>query len=218
VVHCPVALTDQTDAEKWRSEVRKELAAAEDSVVIIQVSRLEEGKGHILHLQALSLLRTNSQWVLWFAGGSQKAEEEAYLCRLREIAAELGISNRVRFLGQPSDVPQLLAAADIFCQANQGLEAFGIAFVEALWAGLPVVGTAMGGPLEIIDSSCGVVVEPDNPALLAQALKSLMESLELRRRLGQNGAARAKQLSDPAGQMQRLERLIRQALEGENRP
>ena len=66
----------------------------------------------------------------------------------------------MRWLGQRRDVPELLAAADIYCQPNVGAEPFGIVFVEALYTGLPVVTTALGGALEIIDASCGVLVPP----------------------------------------------------------
>ena len=49
---------------------------------------------------------------------------------------------------------RLLAAADVFCQPNSGPEPFGIVFVEALYAGLPVIATAIGGAQEIVDAAC----------------------------------------------------------------
>ena len=103
-----------------------------------------------------------SGWVCWTAGGAQRPAEAAYLAELRQTAARLGIAERVRFLGQRTDVPHLLAAADVHCQPNTGPEPFGLAFVEALAAGRPVVTTALGGALEIVDETCGVhFVEPD---------------------------------------------------------
>ena len=72
-------------------------------------------------------------------GGAQRSHEAVYLAELRQAADRAGIGDRVRFLGQRTDVPDLLAAADVFCQPNTGPEPFGIAFVEALYAGLPVV-------------------------------------------------------------------------------
>ena len=56
----------------------------------------------------------------------------------------MGIADRVRFLGERFDVPRLLAAADVHCQPNSGPEPFGIAFIEALYASLPVVSTRIG--------------------------------------------------------------------------
>jgi glycosyltransferase involved in cell wall biosynthesis len=123
---------------------------------------------------------------------------------LQATAHELGIAGRVRFLGQRSDVPKLMAAADIFCQPNQGPEPFGIVFIEALWAGRPVITSALGGALEIVDESCGFKVQPDDSESLARPLESLIESVELRQRLGGAGAARARHLCDPATQIKKL--------------
>ena len=85
--------------------------------------------------------------------------------------------------------PQLLAGADMFCQPKQGPEPFGIVFMEALWAGCPVVTTAMGGALEILDESCGILAEPDSPDSLAAALDRLIQSPELARPVGAGGAS-----------------------------
>jgi glycosyltransferase involved in cell wall biosynthesis len=141
-------------------------------------------------------------------GGPQRAKEEDYFRRLQETARELGIADRVRFLGQRSDVPELLAAADIFCQPNQGPEPFGLVFIEALHAGRPIVTTALGGPVEIVDESCGLLAEPDNPAALSAALRRLIQAPELRERLGRSGPRRASKLCDPATQLKELHRLL----------
>jgi glycosyltransferase involved in cell wall biosynthesis len=129
------------------------------------------------------------------------------------LAGRLGVADRVRFAGQREDVPRLLAAADIFCQPNTRPEPFGIAFVEALLAGLPVVTTDLGGAREIVDDSCGVRVPAGDARALAQALRRLMEEPRLRERLGRAGPARARQLCDPARQLgllrETFERLAR---------
>ena len=81
----------------------------------------------------------------------------AYERELRAAAERLGIAARIKFLGQRDDVPSLMRAADVQCQPNAGPEPFGLVFVEALAAGLPVVTTRMGGPLEIVNASCGML-------------------------------------------------------------
>ena len=217
VSYLPVALIEAPESGEWRTAVRSELQADERTAVIIQVGRMEEGKGHLLHLQALSLLRTAEPWICWIAGGGQNPAEERYVQRLRDTARQLGIIDRVRFLGERSDVPRLLAAADIFCQPNQHPEGFGITFIEALWAGRPVVTTAMGGAMEIVDSSCGVLVEPGNPAELASSLQRLIEFRELRGRLGSAGRTRALELCSPAKQINGLNELVRSAAAGRGR-
>ncbi len=214
IMYYPVALTPAPDAPAWRAAVRQELGVGPETAVIIQVSRFEAWKGHLLHLNGLSRLKSRN-WVCWMVGGPQNPADQRQYDEVVAEAKRLGLSDRVRFLGQRSDVPRLLAAADIFCQPNQGPEPFGIVFVEALWAGRPVVTTAMGGALEIVNESCGVLAEPNNPDSLAAALDGLIESSERRSRLGQAGPARALQLCDPAAQMHTLEELVRGLMRGE---
>jgi glycosyltransferase involved in cell wall biosynthesis len=135
-----------------------------------------------------------------------------YFNQLHQDVARLQIADRVRFTGQRRDVAQLLEAADIYCQPNIEPESFGITFIEALHAELPVVTTAIGGALEIVDGSCGILVEPDDPAALAAALGRLIEDRELRARLGAAGPARAAALCEPRAQMQALARALTKLL------
>ena len=112
---------------------------------------------------------------------------------------------------------QLLGAADIHCQPNTGPEPFGIAFVEALYAGLPVVTTALGGAIEIINPSCGRLLPPDDIQALVQALGQLIQDGGLRHTLGAAGRARARLLCDPETQMGCLKDLLEQVVPTELR-
>jgi glycosyltransferase involved in cell wall biosynthesis len=197
-----------------RAAMRAELGVAAQAVVVIQVSRMEQWKGHRLHLKALARLAGMPQWTCWMVGGAQRPHEARYLESLRAEAAALGIGRRVNFLGQRGDVARLLNAADIHCQPNLGPEPFGITFIEALYAGLPVVTTSIGGALEIVDGSCGVLVAPNDPAALAGALGRLIEDRELRARLGTAGPARAAALCEPQAQMRALTRALNRLLPG----
>lgn len=208
VIYLPVSTPEWVDRLEVRRQVRAELQASEQAVVIVQTSRLERWKGHVLLLQALGRLRDLPGWVCWIAGGTQRPGEISYLDELKVTAAASGIAERVRFLGQRSDVPRLLAAADIHCQPNIGPEPFGIAFVEALLARLPVVTTAMGGAMEIIDDTCGVLVPPGAVPLLSASLRRLVEDASLRTALGGAGPARARALCDPAQQISQLESIL----------
>jgi glycosyltransferase involved in cell wall biosynthesis len=171
--------------------------AAHHVPVIVQVSRMEAWKGHSLHLDALALLPKELAWECRFIGGAQSAKEEVYS---RELLARAG-SDRIQFMGQRTDIAGQLAGADIFCQPNTGPEPFGLVFVEALAAGLPVVTTRLGAAPEIIDESCGILTAPGDPQALASALARLLPDGALRRRLGAAGPARARELCDPARQL-----------------
>jgi len=208
VIYCPVAAPECHEPRARREAARAELGTAPEAVVVIQVSRMEQWKGHRLHLNALARLNGVPGWTCWMVGGAQRPREARYLDGLRAEAAALGIGSRVSFLGQRGDVARLLAAGDIHCQPNTGPEPFGITFIEALYAGLPVVTTSIGGALEIVDGSCGMLVEPNDPVALAGALCRLIENREVRARLGAAGPARAMALCDPRAQMAALTRAL----------
>jgi glycosyltransferase involved in cell wall biosynthesis len=204
VVYLPVPPPEVVNRDQVRKQLRETLQTPANAVVIIQSCRLEAWKGHHLLVQALSHLRDVPNWVCWISGGAQRPHEQAYLAQLHQATKDAGLADRVRFLGQRKDVPHLLAAADIHCQPNTRPEPFGIAFVEALYAGLPVVTTALGGPLEIVEDDCGILVPPGSATALAEALRRLIEDEASRASLATAGPARARALCDPATQMGRL--------------
>jgi glycosyltransferase involved in cell wall biosynthesis len=202
VIHPPVPRPDAAPGD--RDAARARLQTPADDVVILQASRMEPWKGHRLLIEGLGRLRGADGWTCWIAGGAQRPHEEAHLAEMYALAQQLGVAPRIRFLGQRGDVPALMASADVLCQPNLGPEPFGIAFVEAMHAGLPVVATAIGGALEIVDPTCGILVPPQDPAALADALRRLIDDPGLRARLGAAGPARAAALCDPHRQTERL--------------
>jgi glycosyltransferase involved in cell wall biosynthesis len=141
-------------------------------------------------------------------GGAQRPSEATWLASIRDAARSCGVDDRTRWLGQRDDVPQLLQAADIYCQPNLAAEPFGVVFVEALRAGLPVVTSALGGAPEIVDETCGVFTAPGDAHGVAAALRQLIDDSGARRRKSARGPARAAAVSDPATQIQRLERAL----------
>jgi glycosyltransferase involved in cell wall biosynthesis len=204
VLYPPTALAQS----RGSTDVRVETGTPADAVVIVQVSRLERWKGQEHLLMALGRLQTNVPWRCWIVGGSQRDHERAYLDSLKAMAHAQGIDHLVQFLGQRADVGDVLRSADVFCQPNIGPEPFGLVFIEALQAGLPIVTSAMGGGAEIVDGSCGALVPPDDLDALTTALRDLIEDPDRRQRLGAAGPARARDLSDPARRLADLEELL----------
>jgi len=178
-----------------RSDVRARLGTAADTVVIVMASRIEPLKGHRLLVDALTRVPA-SNWQVWIVGGAQRPEEIAYLSEVQRAVASAGLGERVRFLGERTDIPSLMAAADIYCQPNTGPEAFGLSFVEALAAGLPVVTTRLGAAPEVVDRACGLLVQPGSPDELALALSTLVGDGAARQRLGDAGRRRAADFCD----------------------
>ena len=207
VVHAPVDLPPGQPTAAERASIRQHFATPDSAVVIVQASRLESWKGHESLIDALARV-AHRDWVWWQIGGPQRARETAYLESLRARVTRRRIADRVRFLGQREDVGRILAAADIHCQPNVEPEPFGVAFVEALAAGLPVVTTRIGGAAEIVDDTCGRLVAPGDSQALASVLSELIADSALRARLGSAGRIRAKTLCDPATQVRRFVRVL----------
>src|SRR5262249_5130975 len=189
-----------------RETVRRELDARPETTVILIASRFERWKGHVDLLDAAASLTGN--WTVWIAGAPQRPHEAEYERELRQLAAGPALSGRVRFLGERRDIARVFAGADVHCQPNTHPEPFGIAFVEALDAGLPVVTFDSGGAREIVTAACGLLLPPADRGALATALQRLVDDSSFRATLAHGGPARARALCDPASQVARLERAL----------
>lgn len=176
-----------------RSAVRDELGLASDELLLAAVGNLYPVKGHAVLLRALGELQrsptpANVRWRLAIAG---RGEEEE---RLRALAHEEGIAERVTLLGFRDDVPDILAAADLFVMPSLS-EGLPLALVEAMAAALPVVVSEVGGVPEVaVSGKEAILVPPGDPKLLAEGLSSLMRDADARAAMG--GAARARAVRD----------------------
>jgi len=194
VIYPPVLPNPPLHADE-RRRVRGAVGAGDRTTVIVLASRLERYKGH--HVLLRAAVRLRGDFAIWIAGAPQRAHEADYLEELHQLAADPALRGRVRFLGDRPDVRRLIAAADIHCQPNTSPEPFGIAFVEALYAGVPVVTTATGGAMEIVDAQSGVLLREASEAALAEALQQLMDNRAGRLTLGLAGPSRARRVADP---------------------
>lgn len=167
-------------------KLRNELGLSADDVVVGCVAVLRRPKGHHDLLAAmLPLLHQHSYLHFVIAGDGSPLFEELEL-----KAQEQGVSKQVHMLGRRDDVPDLLAGMDVFALATRE-EALGTAFVEAGAAGLPVVGTAVGGvPETMEDGVTGFLVPLDDGPALTAALGKLVSDPDLRRRMGDAGKER----------------------------
>jgi glycosyltransferase involved in cell wall biosynthesis len=174
-------------------DVRSRLGAAPQDVVILLASRLAPLKGHRNLLRALHMLEDIEGWRCWIAGAAQRPEELSYQRELEQQIDALGLAKRVSFIGHRDDMEAILAASDIYCQPNETPETFGIVFVEAQYAGKPVVTTALGGALEVLTEQSGILCPPGADHV-ASALRRLLEDEQLRSRMSAAAPARAAQL------------------------
>ena len=210
VIHPAVAALPPMSSDARRA-LRAAEGAGDDTTVILMAARLEEWKGHRVLLEAAATL--TGRVAIWMAAGPQRPHEIVYLESLTRFAAERLPPGRVRFLGERSDVPQLMHAADVDRQPDTSPEPFGIVFVEALAAGTLVVTTAMGGAVEIVDERCGILVAEPSSGAVAAALQRLVDDPSLRTSLGRDGPARASRISDPARRLREVDDAVRRLRE-----
>ena len=180
-----------------RAAVRRELGLPDDAVVCLNIGSLTEQKNRRTLLDATARLSDiETLRVLVVGSGPEKEELEAR-------AGELGLSGRVLFLGERLDVPDLLAASDIFVLSSDW-EGLPITVLEAMASGVPCVATAVGGVPEVLtDGVSGLTVEPGDPGALADGIRTLTRDPELRARMA--GAAR-----DEFERRFRAEQMVRQ--------
>jgi glycosyltransferase involved in cell wall biosynthesis len=162
--------------------LRSELRAADDEPIILTCARLHAQKGHAVLLDAAAAV-PGARFVI--AGDGP----ESYA--LHAQAERLGLRDRVVFLGHREDIPQLLAACDVFALPSI-YEGSPIAVLEAMASGRAVVSSAIGGTDElIVNGDSGLLVPPGDPAALASALRRLVDDRPLRARLGARARLRA---------------------------
>ncbi|MCB9877531.1 MAG: glycosyltransferase [Planctomycetes bacterium] len=175
----PARLVEQ----KGRAATRAELAVGDDQLLLLALAQLVHRKGLDVLLQALSRI-DDPRVVCAIAGDGPEAGA------LRTQAAQLGVAERVRFLGTRKDAGDLLAACDVSCLPSRA-EGMGVAALEALGKARAVVATAVGGLGQlIVDGTSGLLVPPDDPAALAAALQRVIADPALRERLAAAGPRR----------------------------
>jgi len=169
-----------------RASTRAALGIRDGTIVLISVANLIPYKGHEDLIDALARCGSDlPDWTLLCVGAGEERRQV-----LAARAAGAGLAGRVNFLGRRTDVPDLLAAADIAVLTSHE-EGFPNAVIEAMAAGLPVVATRVGGvPEAVVDGVTGRLVPPRDPAALSDAIRELTADAPLRYRMGEAGRAR----------------------------
>jgi glycosyltransferase involved in cell wall biosynthesis len=132
-----------------------------------------------------------------FVASATRFDNEAYVAGLRARIAELGIADRVSWMGEREDVPELIRALDMLLLPSHE-EPFGRALIEAMALGVPVLATQVGGPPEIIDDGVQGHLLPPGPARAwADAIADLAAHPERAREMGRAGRARVAEAFTP---------------------
>lgn len=163
---------------------------ASDCPVVISVGRLVVAKNYEVALKAVSLLG-DIPFEYWIVG---EGEERL---KLERLIRELDLADRVKLLGYVADPIELLKQADLFLIPSLW-EGFGLAAVEAMNAGLPIVASDVDGLREVVgvDGECGMLVDPQSSKIMAEALGRYLNIPDLRQIHGAKAHQRSQQFSE----------------------
>jgi glycosyltransferase involved in cell wall biosynthesis len=191
-----------------RATVRATLDLTPDVPVALCVARLEPQKRHDVLLDAWA--RLGGDAVLLLAGDGSLRDELAHRC------AELGLTDKVRFLGTRTDVHDLLAAADVTVLTSDW-EGMPIAVLESMAADRPVVATDVSGVRDVLAGGGGLVVPRRDPAATAEALGTLLFDPSARADAAAAGIAAIRRGHDPHTFMRSYDELLRTSIRGRRR-
>ena len=178
---------------------------------LIYAGRLVDYKGLSDVIEALGML---SQLDFHFivVGGSVLEPEKTYQEKNKQRAEALGISGKVEFVGFQDNVLDYMRAADVFVHPNKLPEPLGLVFLEALFAGIPIVATNIGGAKEILSlqpRKMGDLVPPNDIAALASVLKKYIEEEDYRLQLSKNIKDGFVNICDPEASMKKLASILK---------
>jgi len=175
------------NSRRERKDVREELGIEDTEIVIGTAGRLAAVKDYTTLIQAFALVRAESKKrvrLLMVGDGPERR-------RLERMSNEIGVGERVIFLGMRDDVARLMAAMDIFALSSID-EGLPLAVLEAMSVGLPIVATDVGGIPEAVEHGLnGFLIPPRSPQQMAIALLKLIHDPELREKLSIQARKRA---------------------------
>lgn len=187
-----------------------------DTVVFVQIGVLtRQKKAQHLTIEALGRLPPNSKALLRICGDVPSGADPHYLAELKRQVADLGLKDRVHFLGWRQDVPAVVKASDVcILPSISHCESFGLVLIEAMAQGKPCIGSTFGGIPEVIeDGVTGLVCEP-TVEKLAAAMTRMLESVDTRQSMGEAGRRRVESLFSLERQTGAVADAIRHALPG----
>jgi glycosyltransferase involved in cell wall biosynthesis len=170
-----------------RQKLRREIAGDENRLLLIAVGRFVPAKGYQDMIEAFALLyQRNPRCFLAIAGSGRFYDE------IRSQISQMQLDHSISCLGVRGDIPQLLAASDVFVSSSHW-EGLPVAILEAMMAGLPIVATSVGDIPKVVTPEAGIIVPARQPECLAEALNDLVSAPEKARAMGDAARARALQ-------------------------
>ena len=197
VLHNGLDLSDfpkVSDTE--RSAARLAFSLPKSAFVVGVVGRIKfVRKGQEFLLRAVKILRERGVPAYCLLVGGHAPGSEDHILRMRQLAAQLGLTDEALFVGELNDPRPAYAAMDVFVLPSAQPEPFGGVVLEAMALELPVVATALGGSIEqVVEGVTGFLVPPADPKAISDRLENLARSPALRHQFGHAGRERIQQV------------------------
>jgi glycosyltransferase involved in cell wall biosynthesis len=181
--------TDSAAFERKKSDdFRQQFSWGEDDLIIGSLGNIRPAKAYDVLLHAAAMLDDQKQICRFvIAGqGESKGKPSALYQQLLNLRESLGLQDDVKFIGFVDDPADFLSKVDMFLLSSSS-EGFSISTIQAMASSLPVIATRSGGPEEIVThQQDGWLVEKNNPAAIAEAVRKLSENPESREMLSNN--------------------------------
>jgi glycosyltransferase involved in cell wall biosynthesis len=182
------------DCEK----VRKEFSINDDEIVIGMLARFSPGKGHEEFIEAARNLNKKHHKLKYLIVGEPSRGEDKYAESIKNLTEEYNLKNLI-FAGFRKDIPEILAAMDIFVFPSHA-EAFGLALIEAMAMGKPSVCSNSDGVLDIaVEGETSLFFEKKSSVDLQSKIETLINSPEKRKAMGLNARKRIVEKFDIEG-------------------
>ncbi len=194
--------------------VREEFGIAPDAPLVLLAARLQRWKGvHVFIDAAAELARRYPPARFMVAGGALFGLEPEYAEGLHRQARDLRLGEQLVFTGHRTDIYRIMAAADIVVHTSIEGDPLPTVVLEAMALGKPVVASALGGPLEMVEEGVtGCLVSPGRAGELARAIGGLLEDDRTRQRMGEAGKNRMQRLFTAQAMVGNLGRLYQELL------
>jgi glycosyltransferase involved in cell wall biosynthesis len=200
-------ISDAPSGIRPAAESRAELGLPADAAVALTVGSLTPQKSQDVLLRAMARAAERAPKAVLLIAGEGRLRDA-----LLALHGELGLGERVRFLGPRTDVPDLMAACDLFVLSSSR-EGLSVTLLEAMRAGKATLATAVGGnPEAVADGVTGRIVPVGDAAAMGEVLAELLGSPERLGALGDAGHARWRERFTAADMVARTEAIYREAL------
>ena len=188
--------------------VKKQLGLSAGKIISM-VGRLESWKGQRIFIKTAEAICKNRDDIVFLIVGGPLFGFAEYEKELKATVEQLGLKDKVFFLGFRDNPEQIYAASDVIVHCSTKPEPFGRDIIEAMACGKPVISTDLGAPGEIIeDKKDGVLIKPNNPKLLTNEILKIIDNSRMAKTLGTNAREKAEEIFNIAKITMQVERLL----------